>query len=411
MSGKKLPEFPFTSFVKPGTLIRFSRAAKICGAFSMLLFVFAGWQYFSGQFRYGIDFAGGLDLQVRFEPGVNTAAVRKKLSEAGLTDVLIQGLTAEGQKTGEVVSAGSIATAEKQAETAAGEETASGSEAEPPVGKAAATAAAEPAKDGTEISEEAGKATAVLPEAADEPLNLTGPEYLIKVKMEGEDISERAAAVRAALTKGFGERGYEILRQEGAGPAAVKDLSRKAIESVVYAMLFLFIYILIRFSQLDFASAVGFGTGAVFATFHDVVMVMAMFVLFGYEFSLPVLAAFLTVVGYSVNDTIVVFDRIRERLSRHRTADLWDLFDQCASDTLSRTIITGGTTAVSAAALLIFGGGVIHDFAFIMLWGVIFGTYSSIFVASPVFILVTRYLQSRQSRRDSTRKKPRAQRA
>ncbi len=410
-TSKKLNEYPFFSFLKPGTLIRFSRATKICAVLSALLFTFAGWQYFSGQWKYGIDFAGGLDLHVRFGEGVQTEAVRKALETAGIGEASIQALDSDGKMTGDAVTSATAASQPGAAEGAATSET-----AKAPEDKAAEPAAAVPEQkpetvaagatpEGPADTAAASTETSGKNAPAGEIARLKGPEYLIKVKMEGDDIAERAAAVREALTKGFGAAGYEVLRQEGAGPAAVKDLSKKAVESVVYAMFFMFLYILVRFSQLDFASAVGFGTGAIVATLHDIVNVIALFVIFGYEFSLPALAAFLTVVGYSVNDTIVVYDRIRERLAKNRTADLWELYDQCASETLTRTIVTGGTTIMSTTALLLFGGGVIHDFAFVMLWGIIFGTYSSIFIASPVFIIVTKWLQSRQAKGSNSGKK------
>ncbi len=387
MSTKKLSSYPFFSFIHPDTRVKFSALTKGAGLLSVLLVAFSAYQYFGGHWKYGIDFEGGLDIQVRFREGVKTDAVRDALSKGGVGDAAIQAVNAEGIRTGEVAS---VAPA-PAADTATGTGPAEG-EAAP---EAAAAADKTVAPEGGDKPAEPAAASTEAARPAGEGVNLTGPEYIVKVKMKGEDIADQAETVRNALAKGFGSDGFEVLRQEGAGPAAVKDLSSKAVESVVYAMFFMFLYVLIRFSQLDFASAVGFGTGAVVATLHDIVAVMALFVVFGYEFSLPVLAAFLTVVGYSVNDTIVVFDRIREKLAKHRTADLWELFDQCASETLTRTTITAGTTAISAGALLIFGGGVIHDFAFVMLWGVIFGTYSSIFVASPVFILVTKWLHSR----------------
>ncbi len=407
MSNKKLPNYPFFTFVHPDTRIKFSKATVPAAIFSVILFSFSAYQYFAGHWKYGVDFAGGLDLQIRFNEGVQADQVRKALEEAQIVDASIQSVNAEGVRTGEVSAVSGAPAATEPAAAEKAEVPAEAAAADKPAGKPAETAGekkAEVAAATTDAKADGEKPADTAAQPAGEIVHLKGPEFIVKVKMQGDDIAAQAHTVREALTKGFGATGFEVLRQEGAGPAAVKDLSQKAVQSIVYALFFMFLYILMRFTQVDFSSAVGFASGAVVATVHDVVNVIAIYVLCGYEFSLPVLAAILTVVGYSVNDTIVVYDRIREKLARHRTADLWELFNECASETLTRTTITAGTAAISAGTLWIWGGGVIHDFAFVMFFGIVLGTYSSIFIASPVFIVVTKYLQGRQAAKDNKKK-------
>jgi preprotein translocase subunit SecF len=127
--------------------------------------------------------------------------------------------------------------------------------------------------------------------------------------------------------------------------------------------------------------------GAIVALVHDVIITVGIFSIFDKEFTLPIIAALLTIIGYSLNDTIIVFDRIRENLARHRKEALAGIINKSINETLSRTILTSGTTLIVLVALFILGGDIIHDFAFAMLVGVVVGTYSSAFVASPILLV------------------------
>jgi SecD/SecF fusion protein len=177
----------------------------------------------------------------------------------------------------------------------------------------------------------------------------------------------------------FPENSFEILRVEKVGPAVGKDLTGRAVRALVFALIGICIYISLRF-EFRFAIA------AIIALFHDILISAGALSLTGREFSVPVIAALLTVVGYSINDTIVVFDRIREDLRLMRKAGYEEIINASINQTLSRTLITSLTTLLVVAALFFLGGPVINDFAFVLLIGVIVGTYSSIFIASPLLV-------------------------
>jgi preprotein translocase subunit SecF len=153
----------------------------------------------------------------------------------------------------------------------------------------------------------------------------------------------------------------------------------KGLLAILYAMGGILLYVTWRF---EFRFAVG----AILALVHDVLITLGVFSLFGKEIDLPIIAAFLAIIGYSLNDTIIVYDRIRENTGKHLKEGLVAVINRSINETLSRTILTSGTTLMVVLALFIFGGGVIHNFAFALLVGIMIGTYSSIFVASPLLI-------------------------
>ena len=170
-----------------------------------------------------------------------------------------------------------------------------------------------------------------------------------------------------------------ILSIDKVGPKVGAELSSDAILAILYALGFILVYISIRF---EFKYAIG----AIAALTHDVLITLGVFSVLGYEISLAVIAAFLTIVGYSLNDTIVIFDRVRENVKSLKGASIESVINQSINDSLSRTIITSLTTFLVVLILFLVGGEVIHTFSFAMIVGVIIGTYSSIFVASPVVI-------------------------
>jgi preprotein translocase subunit SecF len=203
-------------------------------------------------------------------------------------------------------------------------------------------------------------------------------DYLIKVKSVGA-AAETAERLKQAVSAGVGGQTVDVRRVESVGPKIGAELRTAAFWAVMYSLLGILIYVGWRF---DFRFAVA----SIIATAHDVLITLAFFSFVGMEISLSVIAALLTVVGYSLNDTVVVFDRIRENLGLRRREDLAQLINASINETLSRTVITGGTTLLALAALLAFGGGVIRDFALTLTVGIIVGTFSSIFIASPVLI-------------------------
>jgi preprotein translocase subunit SecF len=185
---------------------------------------------------------------------------------------------------------------------------------------------------------------------------------------------------------------FSLLGAESVGPAVGADLQKKALLAIGFSLVGMLVYIWIRF-QLPYA------VGAVAALFHDVLITLTAISLTAREINLPTVAALLTLVGYSVNDTVVVFDRVRENLRLHRGEDLERLMDTSINQTLSRTFITSGTTLVVVLSLYIFGGDVINTFAFVLLVGILVGTYSSVFIASPVALAVNKVLVARRERR------------
>ncbi len=204
-------------------------------------------------------------------------------------------------------------------------------------------------------------------------------EYLIRVEKSSAELQGFSSNIQQALETSYGEGAVDVRRVEMVGPQVGKDLRSKGLKAILYAMLGILVYISWRF---EFRFAVG----AIIALVHDVLITLGMFSIFGKEIDLPIIAAFLAIIGYSLNDTIIVYDRIRENLGKHHKEDFPFIVNRSVNETLSRTLLTSGTTLLVVVALFVLGGGVIHNFAFAMLVGILVGTYSSIFVASPVLI-------------------------
>ncbi len=214
-------------------------------------------------------------------------------------------------------------------------------------------------------------------------------EYLIRLQTSSSDVEGLSAQINDALSERFGGDTFEIRRTEMVGPKVGKDLRKKGLQAIIAALIGILIYISIRF-KLRFA------IGAVVALAHDVMITVGVFSLANKEFSLPVLAALLTIVGYSLNDTIVVYDRIRENTGRMRRELFEKTVNISINETLSRTILTSCTTLIVVIVLFLMGGGVIHDFTFALLVGIVVGTYSSIFVASPLVVLWEKRFPTKQ---------------
>jgi preprotein translocase subunit SecF len=204
-------------------------------------------------------------------------------------------------------------------------------------------------------------------------------EFLVRVQESGENLEVLAGQIETTLNKAYGEGKTEIRRTEMVGPQVGKDLRNKGAQAIFYAIIGMLVYITFRF---EFR----FGAGAVVALFHDVLITLGIFSLLNLEIDLTVVAAFLALVGYSVNDTVIVCDRIRENMGKLHNRPLAEIINRSINETLSRTIMTSGLTLLAVLALFVFGGSVIHNFAFTLLVGIIIGTYSSIFIASPVLI-------------------------
>jgi preprotein translocase subunit SecF len=184
---------------------------------------------------------------------------------------------------------------------------------------------------------------------------------------------------------------FHILKVEMVGPKVGAELRNKAVLATLYALAGMLAYIWFRFEWI-------YGLGAVIACFHDTLITIGLFSLFGKEVSMTVIAALLTLVGYSMNDTIVIFDRIRENLKMSRREPLEKVMNRAVNQTLSRTIMTSGLTFLTVIALFIWGGPVLHGFSFALVCGIIVGTYSSVFIASPIVLFWHNYTDRRKRR-------------
>ncbi|UJX39379.1 protein translocase subunit SecF [Desulfovibrio sp. JY] len=345
--------------IRPGTKINFLKYRKLAYLISAAVIV-AGFVSLAvkGGPRYGVDFAGGLSIQVRFAKAMDVAELTKAADAAGLSNVAVQRF---------------------------------------------------------------GQADA--------------NEYLIRASDQDVNQENVRTAVETALGKAFPDAGLDVQRLEMVGPKVGADLRGKALEAIFYSVLLIAIYISGRFEHRWMAAGImaaglaggiyvlklfgastvwliiaamiitmalcyvlrlKYALGAVVADLHDVLITIGVFSLLDKEFDLTIVAALLTILGYSLNDTIIVYDRIREK---NRTVGKTMPFEQVINlsinETLSRTILTAGTTLLTVACLYFFGGAVIHDFALAMLIGILAGTYSSIFVASPLLMDVGSGLKPR----------------
>jgi preprotein translocase SecF subunit len=209
-------------------------------------------------------------------------------------------------------------------------------------------------------------------------------DILIRVqRQEGGNEAQKDAVevVKAQLEADYGADTLSYRRIEFVGPTVSAELVTTAIEAVLVAVLAILVYIWLRFEW-------HYSVGAIAALVHDVILTIGMFAITGIEFNIASVAAILTIVGYSINDTVVVYDRIRENFRRYKKMDVKDLLDLSINETLSRTVMTYVTTLLALIALFIFGGEVIRGFATAMIFGVVVGTYSSIFVAAPILLQI-----------------------
>ncbi len=221
-----------------------------------------------------------------------------------------------------------------------------------------------------------------------------GTEVILKMETSDQDIKLLEKKISAVLNDNFGADSYEIRQSSSIGPKVGNELKESTLKAIFWSLLFILIYITIKFRFR-------YGIAAIAALFHDVMITVGMLSLFGFffniEISLSVIAAILTIVGYSLNDTIVVFDRIRENVKKLEGMDFDKIVNVSVNETLTRTILTSTTTLFVVIILFIFGGEVIRDLSLTLLIGIIVGTYSSIFIASPLLIFWER--SSRKNKR------------
>jgi preprotein translocase subunit SecF len=251
---------------------------------------------------------------------------------------------------------------------------------------------------------DAGAIRAALgPENAAEVTSFgSADEYLIRAPLAADaSITEVADVIEGLLTGAFGAGSFEVRSTELVDAKVGGELQQKALLAILFSMLLTLTYLAMRFE-------LRFGMAAVIATAHDILITLGFLAAFRVEIALPTVAAILTILGYSLNDTIVVFDRIREntRAKGARKRDPVDLVNQSINETLPRTVLTSGTTLAVLLALLILGGTVIQDFTIVLILGVVVGTYSSIFVAAPALIEIQKRFGSGRSTEKKNRPEP-----
>lgn len=285
------------SWVTKDTKINFMGARKATYVLSIAMFILAIACIAVKGFNYGIDFSGGILIELKAEEKINVEEMRKKLQNINLDEVNIQSI-------GEL-----------------------------------------------------------------------GDEVMIRAQASNLDEREQMAAVNAIKTALGSD--YEYRRVELVGPQVGDELKKDGIIASLIAILAITAYIWIRFEWQ-------FALGACLGLIHDIVITVGLLSLFGMDFSLTTVAAILTLAGYSVNDTVVTYDRIRENLRKYKKMPQFELLNKSINDIFSRTILTGLTTLLASLSLLIWGGDVLRSFSFTLVWGIIIGTYSSIYVSAVV---------------------------
>jgi preprotein translocase subunit SecF len=209
--------------------------------------------------------------------------------------------------------------------------------------------------------------------------------------VDEQEAQRTAARVREALTQGLGDGQFRVDRVEAVGPKVGGELRQKALIAIFLSFIATMVYLAFRFEWR-------FGVAAVLATAHDILTTLAFIAYLNLEVSLVVVSAILTVVGYSLNDTIIIFDRTRENLHKYKRDDLAGILNRSINETLPRSVLTHGTTIAALAALLVFSGEVIRPFAWVMAFGVFTGTFSSIYIAAPILLIIERRWPGRDAR-------------
>lgn len=366
---------------------------------TILNLVAIGLIFFGPGFKYGVDFAGGTQVTLKFKSDPDQARVRKALEDLKLGAVSIQRfdeverheLLVRIQNPGEEgdFSAQMLAALDKEFNPAGGRIRLNlqGMEA-----LRDALVEADPDGRGGSVSER----RAHYEPMAQAVLNLRKQSGIFTGTQDLDKVTELSATTRSFLSENakFGE--FSMLAADSVGPAVGKDLRKKAALAIGFSLFGMLVYIWFRF-QLQY------GIGAIVALFHDTLITLGVLSITGREIDIPAVAALLTLVGYSVNDTVVIFDRIRERLKLDRGKSLVAIMDVAINQTLSRTIITGGLTWLVVMALFLFGGDVINTFAFVLVIGCIVGSYSTVYIASPIALAMTDFLEKRKLARRNRR--------
>jgi preprotein translocase subunit SecF len=304
----------FMELIRPGTHIDFIGKKKYTIWISAIaLAICLGSIFLFGGLKYGVDFAGGILIQIKFPKPVDISEVRNAMDAMGSKEAMVQAFGGEN-------------------------------------------------------------------------------EFLIRVEKASEDLEVLSKKIQESLQEQFMGKSAEIRRVEVVGPKVGKDLKKQALWAVGLAFIAILIYVALRFKQ------VSYGLGGIVALVHDVVIIFGVISIAGIEYSLNVMAVILTVIGFSINDTIVIFDRVREDVKKFRKENLETIFNTAINETLGRTVLTSGTVMLVVLILFFLGGAVIHDFALALIVGLITGTYSTVYIASPIVLFWEKYVSKGRTR-------------
>ncbi len=284
---------------------------KIAGVLSLALIIGTIVLYFTKGVNYGVDFRGGVEIQVKFSEKVSLGDLRALMEEKGVPLSQLQSIGADDQN-----------------------------------------------------------------------------EFLLKLDSDSGDLNVISNQVGNVLTEKYGDGKFDILKNDIVGPKAGAELRTSAFKALGWAILAIMIYLALRFDYK-------FAPGAIAALIHDVVIIIGAFILTQKEFSLQTVAALLAIIGYSVNDTVVIYDRIREIEAQGTGESTIQILNRALNETMSRTIITSLTVVGVSVIMLVLGGSVIHDFFFAMTVGVVLGVYSTIFIAVPMTVLFERFVNKK----------------
>ena len=218
-------------------------------------------------------------------------------------------------------------------------------------------------------------------------------EFLIRVEKSSEDLEAVSKRIQIALQEHFKGKTPDIQNVQVVGPMVGKDLKQKATWAVVLSLLGIMVYIAFRFHKFSY------GLGGVISLFHDIIVTYGAISLLNLEYNLSLMAVILTIIGFSINDTIVIFDRVRENIKKMRKEDLVTIFNESINECLGRTVLTTGTVMISVLILFFFAGRVLHEFTIALIVGIITGTYSTVYIASPVVLFWEEHITSRRKRR------------
>lgn len=285
--------------------IDFVKLFKYFSVLSILLVVGTIVLFFTKGLNYGVDFRGGVEIQVKFEETVEAGELREKMNDLYLSQLQSIGDASQN-------------------------------------------------------------------------------EFLLKLESDEMDLNVLSTKVEEALVELYGEGKFEILKTDIVGPKAGEELRTSAFKAIAWAILAIMIYLALRFDYK-------FAPGAVVALIHDVTIIIGVFILTEKEFSLQIVAALLAIIGYSVNDTVVIYDRVREVESEHPQLSSFEVINRSINETMARTINTSATTLAVSVVMLIWGGSVIHDFFFAMAVGLVLGVYSTIFIAVPMTVIFEKF--------------------